>query len=271
MSTTTTLKWSERFVIVLSALALLVTFIALPNTPSSGWGWFVLATIAFALGSVVLASFVYQRNNLTREGNFFLSHVNASSLWLAIRVYLGSVWLQAGLSKLFDPTWIHGGLELKGFWVWATLPPQYGPHPEIAYPWYRDLLHLMLVQHSYTWLAGVIALSEVAVGILLILGLFTGLAAFAGAGMNMLYLLAGSASTNPVMLILSLFLIMAWKVAGYYGLDRIVLPIVTARIYQITQSRGRHSVRETGSRASGPLPTATATAAVSLHEMPGFE
>ena len=55
--------------------------------------------------------------------------------------------------------------------------------------------------------------------------------------MNMLYLLAGSASTNPVMLILSLFLLMAWKVAGYYGLDRIVLPIVTSRIYRITKIR----------------------------------
>lgn len=55
--------------------------------------------------------------------------------------------------------------------------------------------------------------------------------------MNMLYLLAGSASTNPVMLILSLFLLMAWKVAGYYGLDRIVLPIITSRIHRITKIR----------------------------------
>lgn len=58
---------------------------------------------------------------------------------------------------------------------------------------------------------------------------------FIGAGMNMLYLLAGSASTNPVMLMLSLFLLMAWKVAGYYGLDRIVLPIITSRIHRLTK------------------------------------
>lgn len=268
MSITTTLKWSERFVIILSALALLVTFISLPNTPSSGWGWFVLAAVVFALGSVVLASFVYQRNSLTHEGNFFLSHVNASSLWLAIRVYLGSVWLQAGLSKLFDPTWIHGGLELKGFWIWATLP-QPGPHPEIAYPWYRDLLQFMLIQHAYTWFAWVIALSELTVGILLILGLFTGLAAFAGAGLNLLYLLAGSAGINPVMLILSLFLLMAWKVAGYYGLDRVVLPITTSWIRQIARIVRRHSARGTENGANAALPVPTA--AMSLNEMHGFE
>jgi thiosulfate dehydrogenase [quinone] large subunit len=42
--------------------------------------------------------------------------------------------------------------------------------------------------------------------------------------MNMSYLLAGTASTNPVMFALAVGLIMAWKVAGYYGVDRYLLP-----------------------------------------------
>src|SRR5450759_2221172 len=46
--------------------------------------------------------------------------------------------------------------------------------------------------------------------------------------LNLLYLLAGSAGINPVMLILSLFLLLAWKVSGFYGLDRVVLPAITA-------------------------------------------
>jgi thiosulfate dehydrogenase [quinone] large subunit len=62
------------------------------------------------------------------------------------------------------------------------------------------------------------------VGILLILGLFTGIAAFIGAAMNFSYVFAGSAGMNPLFIIISLFLIMAWRVAGWYGLDRIVLP-----------------------------------------------
>ena len=44
--------------------------------------------------------------------------------------------------------------------------------------------------------------------------------------MNMSFLLAGSASTNPVLFTLAIGLILAWKVAGYYGLDRYVLPLL---------------------------------------------
>ena len=42
--------------------------------------------------------------------------------------------------------------------------------------------------------------------------------------MNMSFLLAGSASTNPVLFTLAIGLILAWRVAGYYGLDRYLLP-----------------------------------------------
>jgi thiosulfate dehydrogenase [quinone] large subunit len=42
--------------------------------------------------------------------------------------------------------------------------------------------------------------------------------------MNMSFLLAGSASTNPVLFTLGIGLILAWRVAGYYGIDRWLLP-----------------------------------------------
>jgi len=64
----------------------------------------------------------------------------------------------------------------------------------------------------------------VLIGIALILGLLTGLVAFAGAFMNFNFMLAGSASTNPVLFTLAVLLILAWKVAGYWGLDRYLLP-----------------------------------------------
>lgn len=38
------------------------------------------------------------------------------------------------------------------------------------------------------------------------------------------FLLAGSASTNPVLFTLAVGLMLAWKVAGYYGVDRYLLP-----------------------------------------------
>jgi thiosulfate dehydrogenase [quinone] large subunit len=72
----------------------------------------------------------------------------------------------------------------------------------------------------------VITFGEMAVGFGLIIGLLTGVAAFFGAFMNMSFLLAGSASTNPVLFTLAIGLILAWKVAGYYGVDRYLLPML---------------------------------------------
>jgi thiosulfate dehydrogenase [quinone] large subunit len=42
--------------------------------------------------------------------------------------------------------------------------------------------------------------------------------------MNFSCVFAGSAGVNPLFVIIPLFLIMAWRVAGWYGLDRAVLP-----------------------------------------------
>jgi thiosulfate dehydrogenase [quinone] large subunit len=42
--------------------------------------------------------------------------------------------------------------------------------------------------------------------------------------MNFNFLLAGSASTNPVLFIIAVLILMGWKVAGWIGLDRWVLP-----------------------------------------------
>jgi thiosulfate dehydrogenase [quinone] large subunit len=67
---------------------------------------------------------------------------------------------------------------------------------------------------------------EIAVGLGLVFGVLTGFAAFFGALMNMSFLLAGSASTNPVMFTLAVGLILAWRVAGHYGLDRYLLPLL---------------------------------------------
>ena len=81
-------------------------------------------------------------------------------------------------------------------------------------------------QRRQTWFAWLITLGELAVGLGLLLGALTGLAAFFGALMNMSFLLAGSASTNPIMFTFAVGLILAWKVAGYYGVDRYLLPML---------------------------------------------
>jgi len=44
--------------------------------------------------------------------------------------------------------------------------------------------------------------------------------------MNFNYLLAGAVSINPLMFAIATFLVLAWKTAGWYGLDHWVLPVL---------------------------------------------
>ena len=149
-------------------------------------------------------------------------------LWLAARLYLGYQWLIAGSHKVWgDNRWIAvsgpDGLALKKYWQNAVAIPDQG-RAAISYDWYRHFLSFMLNHEWYTWFSWVIAIGEVAAGILLIIGAFVGLAALAGAFMNFNYLLAGTAATNPVLLAIALLIVFGWKVAGWIGVDRWLLP-----------------------------------------------
>ena len=143
-------------------------------------------------------------------------------LWLLLRIYVGWQWLNSGWGKVSGGTWSSGD-SLRGFWTNATAIPETG-RPPIVYDWYRGFLQFMLDNGWYTWFADIIMWGEVLVGIGLILGALTGIAAFFGAVMNWNFIMAGSASTNGFLLILALLIMMAWKVAGWYGLDRWLLP-----------------------------------------------
>jgi thiosulfate dehydrogenase [quinone] large subunit len=132
--------------------------------------------------------------------------------------------LQSGWGKLDGDGWINNdGVALRSFWERIVVVPEEG-RPAISYDWYRDFIQYMLDHEWYTWFAWVIAFGEVIVGLALIIGAFTAVAAFFGATMNFSFLLAGSASTNPVMLIIAIFLVLGWKVAGLIGVDRWLLP-----------------------------------------------
>jgi thiosulfate dehydrogenase [quinone] large subunit len=84
----------------------------------------------------------------------------------------------------------------------------------------------LLDSGSYAWFGKLVTYGELLVGIALIVGAFTGIAAFFGAFMNWNFLMAGTVSISPVMLPLTILLILAWKVAGYYGLDYYLLPLL---------------------------------------------
>jgi thiosulfate dehydrogenase (quinone) large subunit len=154
---------------------------------------------------------------------FLFSDTRMAPVWLVIRVLLGWDWLSHGLEKLGNPAWMETGVALQGYWERAVAIPESG-RPAIAFGWYRDFLQSLLDSGAYTWFAKLIAIGEAAIGIALILGLFVGIAAFFGAFMNWNFIMAGSASTNGFLAVVAILLVVAWKVAGYYGLDRFLLP-----------------------------------------------
>ena len=114
---------------------------------------------------------------------------------------------------------------MKGYWERIVVIPESG-RPSIAFDWYRSFIQTMLDAEAYTWFGKLVAYGEVLVGVALIIGAFVGVAAFFGALMNWNFMMAGSASTNPVLFILAIGLILAWKIAGFIGADYVLLNTV---------------------------------------------
>jgi thiosulfate dehydrogenase [quinone] large subunit len=115
------------------------------------------------------------------------------------------------------------GEALRDFWQNAV---RIDPRPVIAVDWYRAFIQFLLDAGAYTWFAKVIVVGELALGVALILGAFTGLAAFVGGFLNWNFVMAGTASTNALLFAIATWLVLAWKTAGWIGLDRWLLPML---------------------------------------------
>jgi thiosulfate dehydrogenase [quinone] large subunit len=148
---------------------------------------------------------------------FLFGDLRLAWLWLPLRVWLGWQWLSHGWEKFQNPAWVSTGTALQGFWQRAVVTD---PKPVAAYDWYAGFLQFLLNAEAYTWFAKLITFGEIAVGIALILGAFTGVAAFSAGLLNWNFLMAGTASTNGLMFAIATWIVLAWKTAGWIGLDR---------------------------------------------------
>ena len=153
-----------------------------------------------------------------RWARFLFASQAASWLWLVIRLYLAYIFIPAGWHKITEGGWVFGdGSPIMGMVSGAA-------SAEGTPTWYVWFLE-NIVQPNASLFATLVAVGEFAVGLGLLVGLLTGVAAFFAVFMSGNFVLAGSLGTNPAVIILGLFLVSAWRNAGWIGLDRWFIPL----------------------------------------------
>jgi thiosulfate dehydrogenase [quinone] large subunit len=183
----------------------------------------------------------------------------ASILWLIVRLWLGWQWFSAGWQKLTGAgygNWFTHSTGLQGFIAGANSSydnraKAFG-HAEVTYGWYLHILNA-IDAHAQVF-SRVVTVSELAVGIGLLLGCLTGVAAAGGVALNIMYITGGSAGPNGIFILLGVLLVAAWRVAGYLGADYFLLPRPGVHLklrVQALSSTGRRGPGRNGPGAPG--------------------
>jgi thiosulfate dehydrogenase [quinone] large subunit len=129
-----------------------------------------------------------------------------------MRIWLGVMWLQAGIAKLWgaeNPAFLHnGGAGVAGF---AT-------HGVAAYSWWGTFLHSFVVPNA-GWIGILVACAEFAIGVGLALGLFTPLACLASLLLLFTYVMSGTASVCAFYALFAIVILATWRTSSWIGID----------------------------------------------------
>jgi thiosulfate dehydrogenase [quinone] large subunit len=132
--------------------------------------------------------------------------------WTAMRVWLGIMWIQAGKAKLWGAEsagFMHNnGAGVAGF----------AAHGTPAYTWWGTFLHSFVVPNS-GWIAVLVAVAEFAIGVALVLGLFTRLAALGSLLLLFTYVMSGTASVCAFYALFAIVILTMWKTSSWLGAD----------------------------------------------------
>ena len=135
--------------------------------------------------------------------------------WTAMRVWLGIMWIQAGVSKLWgaeNPAFLHnGGAGVAGF----------AAHGVPAYSWWGSFLHSFVVPNS-GWIGVLVAVAELLIGVGLVLGLFTRLAALGSLALLFTYVMSGTASVCAFYALFAIVIFVTWRTSTWLGVDGVI-------------------------------------------------
>jgi thiosulfate dehydrogenase (quinone) large subunit len=225
--------WLSLLLLVISGLWTIFHLIwnVAGATGADGWGYALLILFVLAL-ILAFVQYAQERPALVAAASsekfpdpsiskFFLASEGSAALWFVMRMYVGSEWLLAGWEKVISPVWGTSGKALAGF-VAGALAKSAGPFPDVQ-GWYAGFLQAIVLPNAGLF-SFLVTWGEVAVGLGVLLGILTGIAAGFGVLMNLNYLLAGTVSINPILGVFGLFLCFSWRVCGWIGIDRWLLP-----------------------------------------------
>jgi thiosulfate dehydrogenase (quinone) large subunit len=157
--------------------------------------------------------------------DFLRNNKVAAGILTVLRLYLGWSWLTAGWGKVTGDPFNAGGY-LNG----AVNNPVMS-QGEVVYPTYLAFLEKFAIPNAELF-SFMVAWGEVLVGLGLILGVLTTWAAFFGIVMNFAFMFAGTISTNPWMVLITIFILAAGYNAGRFGGDRWVMPYLKSLIFK---------------------------------------
>ncbi|ADC49132.1 hypothetical protein BpOF4_05350 [Alkalihalophilus pseudofirmus OF4] len=145
--------------------------------------------------------------------NFLRTNRYAAGALTLIRLYIGWMWVTAGFGK------VTGGFSAEGYLMGVVNNPAVLEQ----YPTYHAFIEGFAVPNAELF-SFMVAWGELFVGLGLIFGVFTTAAAFFGIMMNFAFLFAGTISSNPWMILFTIFILAAGANAGRYGGDRWLIP-----------------------------------------------
>jgi thiosulfate dehydrogenase [quinone] large subunit len=136
-------------------------------------------------------------------------------VWTAMRVWLGAMWIQAGSAKLWgaeNGAFMHNnGAGVAGF----------AAHGAPAYSWWGSFLHSFVVPNS-GWIGILVAVAEFSIGIALVAGVFTRVAALGSLALLFTYVMSGTASVCAFYALLAIVVLTMWKTSSWLGVDGVV-------------------------------------------------